>query len=474
MSAMMQRAPRRSELRWPLLLIGLITAYLGLFAARFADERLYADSGYYLMHVINQGVFRIEHGRWALTLSQALPLLGVKLGAPLHALILLHSLNNVLWLVACMLVAWRVLRAPQAAVAIAALHLIGLAHGLFCPIFELYYGADLLILFLAAWRAEHLDRRVRAAMLVALFLAVISCHLMGLALMAWALLLERAWRERRLFAALVIIGSTYLVLHALTVSDYEKDHLGLLRRAWHPGVVAGLFTLTHVLASVRYAVTHYPDVLALGLMASFLLLRDRGCRWKGVLLIAFLAALHLVIAIKHTDPLHDRYREQLNFPAIAAVIVALGLHAWHMGRARTTVLASLFLAVLFRVARAEQVAPFYTARTVAIEGYIAEARANGMHKAIGPWSRSFGDNAHSVELSWSVSVESLLLSSADDPCCTVSIITQEDRAFGDVAQRLHRFVFRRWEILPEAWLDPRWFTAPTGRYEALPSTVAVE
>jgi len=470
----MERAPRRSELRWPLLLIGLITAYLGLFALRFADERLYADSGYYLMQVINEGAFRIEHGRWALTLSQALPLLGAKLGASLRALILLHSINNVLWLVACMLVAWRVLRAPQAAMAIAALHLIGLAHGLFCPIFELYYGADLLILFLAAWRAEHLDRRVRAVMLVALFLAVISCHLMGMALMAFALLLERAWHERRLLPALVIIGSIYLVLHALTVSDYEKDHLSMLRRAWKPGVLAGLFTATHVLASLRYAIAHYPDVLALGLLASFFLLRDRGHRWKGMLLIACLIALHLVIAIKHTDPLHDRYREQLNFPAIAAVIIALCLHAWGDGRARTVLLASLCLAVLFRMARAEQVAPFYAARTKAIEGYIAEARANSMRKAIGPRFRSFGDAAHSVELSWSVSVESLLLSSAADPCCTISIITQEDRDFDDVAQQLDRLVFRRWELLPEDWLDPRWFTAPTGRYEALPSTVEPE
>ncbi|MBK7945407.1 MAG: hypothetical protein IPJ85_08915 [Flavobacteriales bacterium] len=75
-------------------------AYLIVFAWRFADERLYADSGYYLARVINEGGFRIEHGRWVLAFSQLLPLAGAKLGLGMKALILVHSLNNVVWLAA--------------------------------------------------------------------------------------------------------------------------------------------------------------------------------------------------------------------------------------------------------------------------------------------------------------------------------------------------------------------------------------
>ncbi|HRH39153.1 MAG TPA: hypothetical protein PK760_12445, partial [Flavobacteriales bacterium] len=41
-----------------------IVAFLGLFAWRFAEERLYTDSGYYLARVINEGWFHVEHGRW--------------------------------------------------------------------------------------------------------------------------------------------------------------------------------------------------------------------------------------------------------------------------------------------------------------------------------------------------------------------------------------------------------------------------
>jgi len=82
-----------------------VLLFLAVFAWRFADERLYSDSGYYLARVINEGSFRVEHGRWVLALSQVLPLIGVKLGLPVTALIKLHSLNNVVWLAGCLITA---------------------------------------------------------------------------------------------------------------------------------------------------------------------------------------------------------------------------------------------------------------------------------------------------------------------------------------------------------------------------------
>ena len=63
----------------------LVLGYLALFAWRFADERLYADSGYYLARVVNEDAFRIEHGRWVLAFAQALPLIGAVRAADLTA-----------------------------------------------------------------------------------------------------------------------------------------------------------------------------------------------------------------------------------------------------------------------------------------------------------------------------------------------------------------------------------------------------
>jgi hypothetical protein len=41
-----------------------VILYLFVFALRFAQERLYGDSSYYLLRVINERWFHIEHGSW--------------------------------------------------------------------------------------------------------------------------------------------------------------------------------------------------------------------------------------------------------------------------------------------------------------------------------------------------------------------------------------------------------------------------
>ncbi|MFN3876330.1 MAG: hypothetical protein ACK4L7_10515, partial [Flavobacteriales bacterium] len=303
-----------AAIRWALAVT--IPFWLAAFAWRFADERLYADSGYYLMRALNDGAFRIEHGRWVLALPQAPPLLAAKLGLPLAWVIRIHSLGNALWLAAGMLAAWRALRAPDAAVALAALQVTGLAHGLFCPVFELYYGAGLLVLFIAAWRARHLGAKRRTALLLALFIAAISSHPMALALMAWALLMERAWRERALFVALCAAGAAWLTYHALTISAYEKDHLAALRRAGEPGVALGLLSPAFMGQWLAHAWRHYPDALLVCATALGLLAANR--RWReAMLLLALLAVVQSAVAIKLPAFVHDRYREQMDFPMAA-------------------------------------------------------------------------------------------------------------------------------------------------------------
>lgn len=450
------------------MLAAVVPAWLAAFAWRFADERLYADSGYYLMRVLNEGAFRIEHGRWALALPQALPLLAARLGMPLAPIILVHSLGNALWLMAGMLLAWRGLRAPDAALALACLQVAGLAHGLFCPIFELYYGAGLLVLFIAAWRARHLGAPWRAALLVVLFLAVISSHPLALALMAWSLLMERAWRERGLFIALCAVGAAWLLHHALTLTAYEKDHLAALGRVSEPGAASALLSMGFLRAWLAHAWRHSPDAVLLGAMALALLLAARRWREAG-LLIAFIAVEQAAVAVKLPAFMHDRYREQMDFPVAAAVVIALLLHSAPKGWQRLHVPAALLLAVAFRVARAEQVAPMYAARTAQIERWVDWARELGLAKALVKPTGGFGRDGHVVELAWSVPVESLLLSSAQGPRGTASIITADDAEAPGALERADAFVLRRWDVLPISWLQPRWFGLPHGaRYEPLP------
>lgn len=442
--------------------------FLGLFAWRFADERLYADSGYYLARVINEGAFRIEHGRWVLALSQVLPLLGVGLGVPMGGLILLHSLNNVVWLGACMLFAGRVLRDRNAALILACVHLIGLTHGLFCPIFELYYGVDLLVLFLATLRAEHLSPRLREAVLALLLIIVAGSHLFGMVLLAGVLLLHRVWTDRRLTALLALVLFAQATLHAFTISDYEKDHLSFLMRLGDPQAITGVLGPVPLLNGLTYTLRHYPDVLGLVLFTVFVLFRD-GRRGAAVFFLVLLAAMLFLSALKLPGLLHDRYREQVNFATTAWVFLVLGLRVLPVERWRALTLCLLIAASLFRMARAEWIAPWYVERTALIEAEVGRAHAHGLRKAIVPVPVFFGPPHHVIDLSWSTSVESLLLSAKAGPGATVSLITTQDMELPEVRAQLDRFIFRRWDILPPTWLDVRYFQAPTGRYVPLPA-----
>jgi hypothetical protein len=445
----------------------LVLCYLALFAWRFADERLYADSGYYLARVVNEGAFRIEHGRWVLALAQALPLIGAKLGVPMKALILLHSVNNVIWMCGCMLTAWSVLRDRDAAVAIAALHLVGLTHGLLCPIFELYYGADLLVLFIAVHRGTALDPRWRLPALLLLAALVASCHAIGFMLLGATLVLDRAWQRRRESVLLFTVIALVITARVITISDYEKDSAAFVMKARDPAVLAAVLSPANLIGLLRYSVHHYPDLLVLGtlVLAGLLIQRRRA---DALLFIGFLLAMHALISLKLPEWHHDRYREQVNFGVAAWVVLVLIFHAGRFEWTRGWVPIILLLSMAYRIAAAERIAPCYAARTAHIEAAIARAHAMRVSKGIITAGGDFAPEHHSVGLSWSVPVESLLLSAKQGPTATVSLITTEDIALGGLQDHLDGFIFRRWDLLPSSWLDARWFMAPEGEYLPIP------
>lgn len=449
------------------LFSGAVLLFLAVFAWRFADERLYSDSGYYLARVINEGSFRVEHGRWVLALSQVLPLIGVKLGLPVTALIKLHSLNNVVWLAGCLVAAWK-LGDRTAVIALAAVHLVGLTHGLFCPIFELYYGVDLLILFQAALANDHLHPKIRWSLLVTLFLVVLSSHMFAMLLMAGWLVLHRVWRDKRLTIALASLFIVNGILRAFTISDYEKDHLSFVHRFTDPEALWRIVSPQRTLELLEYTLRHYSDVLILALVSTMILILRRQ-RLTLLVFVGMLAVFHVLIATKIPDLVHDRYREQVNFVVTAWVVLVFCFHVLN-GKDRRPLLVTLLVgSVLFRVAQAEWIAPYYEMRTGLTESRIVVARQHGMHKAIVFSPVYFGPEHDAIDLSWSTSVESLLLSAKAGPDSTISLITKQDAEVPEVAAALDRFIFRRWDVFDPEWLDERYFRLPAGTYERLPN-----
>ena len=443
-----------------------ILCFLVLFAWRFADERLHSDSGYYLARVINEGGFHIEHGRWVLALSQLGALIGVKLGVSMTGLILLHSLNNVIWLGTCSLFAGRVLHDRPAVITLACIHLIGLTHGLFCPIFELYYGVDLLVLFLAVYRSERLSSAWRWSLLVVFFLGALSSHFFALLLAGGLLALEQIWRDRRTMIVLLGLIVVHLLVRSLTLSPYENEGLSAILAALNVENVGHLVSPAHLLHLAKYFVWHYPDLIVLAVTVTVVLVRERQRR--RAMLFALVGLLLLVLCILYRPgSIHDRYREQVNFALVAWVLVMFCMQLIPLVRWRTLAFSLLIAASLFRMVRAEWIAPWYTERTAVVKTGITMARAHGLSKAIVPAPVYFGPPSHVIDLSWSTSVESLLLSAKDGPQATVSLITTEDLEAPGVREHLDGFIFRRWDIMDPSWLNARYFKLPPERYRPI-------
>jgi len=444
-----------------------VLLFLILFAVQFAAERLYSDSGYYLARVINEGTFRIEHGRYVLALAQILPLLGSKLGIPMNGLILLHSLNNVAFLAICIWFAARVLKNDHAAIALAAVHLIGLTHGLFCPVFELYYGVDLLILFHAVLRTDRLGSPLRWTLLAVFFVGSVSSHFFAALLALGLLAQERIWRERRVAIVLALLFFAQLALRFVAISVYESSRLETLFFLGDAEKMMEVVRPSRLIEFARYLFQHYLDVTLLAIATAVFLGRMRKWLELGVF-IAGLIMLHLLTTLYLPGFLHDRYREQINFVSTAWVVLVLCIHVLPHMPWRGRVMAMLLAACVFRMVSAELIASHYAARTTWIEERITRAREHDLHKAIVPAPVLFGTKNDVIDLSWSTSVESLLLSAREGPDATVSLITAQDTATAEVSGQLDRFIFRRWDILDPAWLAPRYFVMPEGRYTPLP------
>src|ERR1700749_3504358 len=117
-----------------------------IFAIVFAHERFQADGAYYLFKVVNYEHFQVEHQRYILAISQMLPLLGAKLGLSMNPIIILNSLNNVVFFYLLFLYAVHYLKDKTAGVAIILFQCFGILHIQFTPMYEIWYGTVLIVL----------------------------------------------------------------------------------------------------------------------------------------------------------------------------------------------------------------------------------------------------------------------------------------------------------------------------------------
>jgi hypothetical protein len=432
-----------------------------ILSVLFNEERLLADSGYYLIQVINSKWFWIEHNRLILILPEIAPVLAVWLNLSLKWTVVFYSVGHIAFFY---LVYWASKRFgnPLAGAQILLLQVLGISSGFFVPMFELYYAAGLLILFdsIGAGKVNGWQRILLQAVLV-LFIA--SAHFFAIALLifilAYRLLESRAWNIQQLILFASIVAGT-MIYKKHNISEYEQGKID----AFISGLESYSPTWDYLQNLSRFMATTYPELLVLSLIGMALFAYNR--RWTILLLyMSSMVILTVMITVTYVGFEPSRYQEQVYFPLSFVVVYVFcsSVLLVNSNKLRSAFIALGILVLASRTVGIVQAGEWFTDRQQEMKRFIARAQdLPGTKFAV-------HEGLLTHDANWSYPIESLLISAADENLKTVSICTDMDLEYNNNGENLKQdeFVFRRYEIFQLSHLNHRYFKLDTTNYQWL-------
>lgn len=442
--------------------------FLALFflAFIFDWERLYVDAGYYLMQVINHKSFWIEHKRLILIFPEWLPLLGVYLRLSVKSLVMLYSIGHVLFFYGAYLISRYKFGNTMAGYQLAFAQVLGLVGGFFVPVFEMYYGCGLAVIFFSIMRVD--EKRITPVIISLLILAfaLISHPMMLfiiLAILAIKLLKERKITWYYLWMALVMAG--VFIIKSLNKTIYEAYKTERF--------INGLKTLSYDIQYLKlvsdFALTYYIDVLFLLIMvlSTFLIAKKW---WEALIFLGSLIVIAIFCNVMARDLHPSRYTEQVYFPIAALIILVLPFLPLKQINKTWGKIVILGLLIVFgyRISLIIHAGRDFHLRTQAVEKICLAAQNTEGSKFI--ISEAEFDSTCTASVNWSLTIESLLHTSAETGLKTVAICTDTDyngAVEGGRSPNEDEYVFRLWETYADSSLNTDYFKLANGTYKPM-------
>ncbi len=455
------------------IFIHLAFVLLALMASIMYAERMFADASYYLLHMVNKGWFHVEHDRLVLALSQVLPWIGVKFGMSMKTILILFSVGHVCFFYGIFVVCRYRYGDRGAGLLLILLQTLGLEMGYFTPMFELYYGAGMLVLFASILWA----RRFATWDKVLLFLSVLfilTSHPMAVMLWGFVLVLHalefrsKYLRWYALFAAGLLL---FLVYKFFASSAYEETKA----LAFIDALRVMPYGTNYVLELGRFMWKYYWELMILFVLSLSWMIIDRKYLKCAVVFLAFVAML-VIINGAHYGFQHSRYQEQVYFPLTWIVAFPLTLSlAREIGRKRWRQFLWIVVSVFFtlKVFAIINESEFFGNRIARMERLISLTRSMHMHKVI--VGEGNVTHASSAGPNWSYGIETLLLSACDGKDRTVTICLDSDIGFenNNKTPTPDDYLMRKWDIYPSSSLNQRYFNLGSGKYIPLSSANSV-
>ncbi len=436
----------------------LLFIVLLILSVVFYQERLFADSGYYLINVINNNSFWVEHNRFILIFSQILPVVGVKLRLSLKLILLLYSVGHVLFFYAIFLVTSYLYKDKLSGLLLLLLQTLGIMSGFFVPMFELYYGAGLLVLFSSILFNYH--GKIDFIITIVLAFFILTGHPYAIFLMLFIIithLLKYKTKFLNQYIVYVVIIIGVVIFKKFTASEYEQGKT----TAFINNLSNANYNLRYIKLLIMFLLEHYKGLLLLQILATVILLAKKKYMLFFVITAATIGILG-IINVSYYGFVTSRYQEQVYFPLsfIAAYSFVLALSYIKKQNLQFALLGLAYLTIIVRVTG------------IIIDGNNFTDRVNDIKQTIEYASNIGGDKfiIRKDELknnpNWSYPIESILFSSMDNGK-TITVCTDEDFYYknNDKNIKSSEYLSRRWEIYNMKHLNNYYFNLSSKHYK---------
>lgn len=457
-----------SRLNWfALVSYGMFnTAFV--LAIVFAKERLFADASYYFFHSINQGYPQVDHDRITLFLAQIVPLIGYYIGIGVKGLIYLHSIGHVLFFFTLFLYLNYSKKRIYHAFAIALLTCTGVTVLFFSPMLEIWYGIALAIW----WDAELKDssnmglKRYAFLSLLLTFIVLSHPENFGVAIFIFIMnALQKGVSKNNLiwFFSLIIVLLTY---KWMTFSEYEAGKINNGFNTDQNQFYSERTSLSYYLQWLHMLLLHYYDCVALILVGFVGYAKTKNYKRLAFVLLSLIG---FAVIIHYTSKADEftRYNESVHLPLVAMSLIVLidALYLIKRTAIKHVLVVGLMLTFSYRVSSIVDMGNELKQRTELIESFIQKAEKQQLQKGI--VSEIDFEGKPGYYKTWSISIESLLLSTMKNPNKTISIITDDDwnHDKNHMLSNGSNFIFRRWEIYHNNWLNLSLFKLPVEDYK---------
>lgn len=442
-------------------------AGLIILAAVFYRERAaYLDLGYHVVTYLLTHDFFVQNQRFGSALTQAVPLLAIRLGAPLWTVLVAYSVTFPLLAVGVFCLAAYGLRTERAALAVPLLATLLVSHLFFWAQSELQQA----LLWLVGWWAllsttARVGVNGRSAVLAALVPVLVYFHPLLLIplLFVWGYdWLLRPHRRRQWLNYLVPAGAVLLHrhrTHTLDATSYDAQRMelgALIERLPHLWSLPSFRHLGHLLYTELW-----PLLGVLGVLTVFYLRQPlRSGAWLRLgWVLGFVAGFAALVIVAYPNWGEETYLSNLLqplalfvvVPLTAEVLPAAGLRA----RRAALGLGIFFVGRLLTIWFARE--PFVAYR-LWLEHLIAYTRQLPerkivLHQAnVDPW--------HRRAPSWASSYESLLLSALSGPTAAQEVMVTDrpnEYAWGFAQDSL---MLLCWNAVPLRELPAPYFQLP--------------